>query len=141
MICQRVCIVALSALLFFTWGCTSMKTISSDEFSNLNERMTIQITTMDGAQLIVKEPRIQDSTLVGIMDGERIAEIDLSDIETIKKKKLNYLKTSVAGAVGIAGVMVLISTLRTSESIPVVVVDPPASSGTSTSPPPCTGGG
>ena len=141
MIGQRVCIVVSSALLLFTWGCTSMKTLSRNEFSDLNENTTVQVTMMDGSQHIVKESRIQNSTLVGLMDGERIAEIDLSDIETIKIKKLNYLKTSVAGAVGIAGVMVLISTLRTSESIPVVVADPPASGGTSTYPPPCTGGG
>ena len=139
MICQRVCIVALLALLFFTWGCTSMKTISRNEFSDLNESTTVQVTMMDGSQHLVKEPRIQDSTLVGIMGGERIVEIDLSDIQTIKIRKLNYLKTSIAGAVGIAGLAVLISTSRTSESTPVRVADPPASSGTY--PPPCTGGG
>lgn len=104
-----VALIVIISYLFYTVGCTSMRTIPREEMSNLVEREKVLVKTVDGMEYLIKEPWIQDSKLMGFVEGEDHKEIELSKIQSMKCEELHPVKTLIATVVLTTAGILLIS--------------------------------
>ena len=109
------CIVLLSFACYLA-GCTTMRHIPREEIYQIEQKSRVWVTLADGTRNELKEPRIEDSKLIGYVQGEGDKEIDFSEIEFLEVKEFDKKKTMKLVAVGITGGIVLIWALTSEDS-------------------------
>jgi len=85
-----------------------MRYISQEEVSEVEEESSVWATMLDGTRYQIQMPRIENSKLVGYVEGEGYKTIALSEVESLGIKELNKEKTIILGIVGVAGAIILI---------------------------------
>lgn len=107
-----VSLIVLVAFLSYLWGCTSMRTLPREKVGEVNQNSSVWITLYDGTQYEMKQPKAQDSKLVGQVVGEGYREVDFANIRSIGIKKVDTVKTLLLTAVGITGYVLLMMLIR-----------------------------
>jgi hypothetical protein len=62
----------------------------------------------DGTQLQIRNPKVEDSKLVGYVDSEGYKEIELSEIASLRIEEPDQRKTMMVAAMAAAGAFVLV---------------------------------
>jgi len=98
------CLIIVFMFSIMSCG-TKTKDLKKEEISRIESQKVIWITTKDGAELELKNPKIQGSKIVGTYYGN-VREVGISDILLVKVKKIGFDETIVlataAGATGTA---------------------------------------
>ena len=111
-----VSFVVLLSFVSYLVGCTSMRYVSPEEMSELEQESSVWVTMTDGTQLEIKEPKVERSKLTGYVDREGYKEIDFSEIESLGIKEPDQKKTILLGVMGFTGAFILIWVLSDGES-------------------------
>ncbi len=85
-----------------------MRYVSPEETSELEQKSSVWVTTVDGNRYEIKEPKVVSSRLVGYVGQEGYKEIDLSEIESLGIKEPDERKTVILGVVALTGAFLLI---------------------------------
>ena len=101
---------------YYLGGCSTMRRVSREDIYHVQGKPSVWVTMADGTRHEVKEPRIEDSKLIGYVEGEGDKEIDFSEIEFLEVKEIDKKKTMKLVAVGITGGIVLIWALTAEDS-------------------------
>lgn len=109
-------LVILLSFVSYLVGCTSMRYLSREEISEVEQKSSVWVTTTDGSQFEIKEPKVESSKLVGYVKPEGYKEIDLSEIESLGIKEPDQRKTILLGVMGFSGAFILIWILSDGES-------------------------
>ena len=107
-------LLSLLLLLCFTCylaGCSSMRYISPDELPEIEKKSSVWVTMADGSRYELKEPKVEDSKLVGYIEPEGYREIETSEIESLGIKELDKAATIALGVCGFASAVILICVL------------------------------
>ncbi len=105
---RSVSLAVLLSFVSYVVGCSSIRYVSTDEMSQVGEESSVWVTTTDGTQYEIKEPKVEGSKIVGYVDREGLKEIDLSEIESLGVKEPDQRKTLLLGVIGLTGVAMLI---------------------------------
>lgn len=109
-----VSLIVLLSFIPYLGGCTSMRYVSREEMSELEQKPSVWVIMADGTQFEIKRPKIQGSRLVGHVDKKGYKEIEFSEIESLGIKEPDRRKTLLLGMIGLTGVVVLIMVLSDS---------------------------
>ena len=93
-----------------------MRYLSGEEISEVEQESSVWVTLADGTKYEIKDPKVERSKLVGYVEREGYKEIDLSEIESLGIKEPDTGKTIVLWAIGVTGIVILISVLSDGES-------------------------
>jgi hypothetical protein len=110
-----VSFIVLLNLVSCLGGCTSMRYVSPEETSGLGQESSVWVTMTDGTQFEIKDPKLEDSRLVGYMEQEGKREIDLSEIESLGIKEPDKAKTMMLVATAAAGAFFLVWILNSGD--------------------------
>jgi hypothetical protein len=103
-----VSFIVLLNLVSYLGGCTSMRYVSPEKASELGQESSVLVTMTDGTRLEVRNPKVEDSRLVGYVDGEGYKEIDFSEIESLGIKEPDQTKTTMVAAMAVTGAFILV---------------------------------
>ena len=106
-----ISIIILSTFVAYLVGCTSMRYVSRDKISEIDQKQPIWVTLVDSTQVEVKKPQIKGIQLTGYFGAEGYKEVDISNVESIGIKRIDVVKTLLVGTAGFVGVILLISAL------------------------------
>jgi len=107
-----VSVFILMAFIAYLGGCSSMRYLPKDQFSEVDQKKDVWVTTVDKKQYKIIQPKIKGSQLCGIAVGDGYKEFDFSEIESIGIKETDKNKTFAVSAMGIAGLVFLISVMN-----------------------------
>ena len=105
---KLVSFMVLLNLVSYLGGCTSMRYVSPEETSELGQESSVRVTMTDGTQLEIRDPKVEDSRLVGYVDQQGYKEIDLSEIISLGVKEPDQRKTMMVAGMVAAGAFVLV---------------------------------
>ena len=105
---KLVSFMVLLNLVSYLGGCTSMRYVSPEETSELGQESSVWVTMTDGTQLEIRDPKVDDSKLVGYVDQQGYKEIDLSEIVSLGVKEPDQGKTMMLAAMVAVGAFVLV---------------------------------
>lgn len=105
---KLVSFMVLLNLVSYLGGCTSMRYVSPEETSELGQESSVRVTMTDGTQLEIRDPKVEDSKLVGYVDQQGYKEIDLSEIISLGVKEPDQRKTMMVAGMVAAGAFVLV---------------------------------
>ena len=105
---KLVSFMVLLNLVSYLGGCTSMRYVSPEETSELGQESSVWVTMTDGTQLEIRDPKVEDSKLVGYVDQQGYKEIDLSEITSLGVKEPDQRKTMMVAGMVAAGAFVLV---------------------------------
>jgi len=111
-----VSLVILFSFILYLASCSSMRYVSKDEISRVEQKSSVWVILVDGTQYEVEDPRIEGSKLVGYIEPEGYREIDISKIELIGIKEPDKRKTLKLTAIGLTGAIVLFWIMSDSDS-------------------------
>ena len=103
-----VSLIILLSFVSYLCGCTSIRYVSPEETSKLAPESSVWVTMSDGTQLEIKDPKVEDSKLVGYVDQQGYKEIDLSEIVSLGVKEPDQRKTMMVAGMVAAGAFVLV---------------------------------
>ena len=106
-----ISIIILSTFVSYLVSCTSMRYLSRDQISEIDEKQSIWVILADSSQFEIKKPQVKGTQLSGYFGAEGYKEVDISDVESIGIKKVDVGKTLLVGTAGFVGVILLISAL------------------------------
>jgi len=86
-----------------------MRYISLEELSEVEQKSSVWVTMADGSRYELKEPKVEDSKLVGYIEPEGYREIDTSEIESLGIQEQDRTTTIALTMFGIAGAIILIA--------------------------------
>jgi hypothetical protein len=110
-----VSLVVLLSFVSYLAGCTSMRYISPEETSELEQKSSVWVTMTDGTQLEIKEPKVERSKLVGYVEGKGYKEIEFSEIESLGIKEPDQKKTMMLAAIAVTGAFILVWVLSSGD--------------------------
>ncbi len=102
-------------LVSYLGGCTSMRYVSPQQTSELEQESSVWVTMTDGTRLEVRNPKVEDSKLIGYVDGEGYKEIDLSEIESLGIKEPDQKKTMLVATMAVTGAFILVWVLSSGD--------------------------
>lgn len=105
---RSVSLVVLLSFVSYLVGCSSMRYVSPNEMADVERESTVWVTTTDGTQYEIKEPKVEGSKIVGYVEREGLKEIDFSEIESLGVKEPDQRKTLLLGVIGLTGVAILV---------------------------------
>ncbi len=82
-----VSVIILSAFVSYLVGCTSMKYLSRDKISEINQKQSVWVMLADSSQYEIKKPQVKGTQLTGYFGAEGYREIDISEVESIGIRK------------------------------------------------------
>ena len=101
-------LIILLSFVSYLCGCTSIRYISPAETSELEQKSSVWVTLTDGTQLEIRNPKVEDSKLVGYVYRQGYKEIDLSEIASLRIEEPDQRKTMTVAAMAAAGAFVLV---------------------------------
>ncbi len=110
---RSICTVLIIALLYTSWGCTSLHNLSMEEVMNLPPDETLIVNTDNRLEYAVTEFRVKGDSLFGQW-METSVGFDLSRVESMGIQKINLFKTIIFCGLGVVSVTLII--LRFSKS-------------------------
>lgn len=111
-----ISIIMLSTFVSYLVGCTSIKYLSNDKISEIDQKQSIWVILADSSQYEIKKPQIQGNQLSGYFGEEGYKEINISEVEKIGIRKVDVGKTLLIGTAGFAATILLISALSSDNS-------------------------
>ena len=105
---KLIALFVLFSFLLCLVGCTSMKYVSREELAEAEPKSSVWVTLKDGTEYKIDMPKVEQSKLVGYVEGDIYKVIDLSEIESYRVKEPDTGKTMIWGVLGITGAIVLI---------------------------------
>jgi hypothetical protein len=110
--CRKyVSLLLLLSFPFYLASCTSMRYVSPDDMSEVEQESSVWVTMADGSRYELKEPKVEDSKLVGYIEPEDYRQIEASEIESLGIKELDKTSTIALGVCGVAGAVILMYVL------------------------------
>jgi hypothetical protein len=104
-----VSLVVLFTFIFYLISCTSTRYLTNEELTEDSEISVLHVKTKDGQQLKLNEPMIEGKLLSGYLEGVTYTEIDTSNVESMRIKKLKKGSTLFVGAVGVAAAILFLT--------------------------------
>lgn len=111
-----VSIIVLMSFISCTVGCTSMRYVSREELSMVEQKSSVWVIMMDGTKIEVKDPKIEDSRLAGYVEPEGYKEIHFSEIESVGIREQDVSKTVKMAVIGVTGAIIVLWILSDSDS-------------------------
>ncbi len=111
-----ISIIILSTFVSYLVGCTSMKYLSHDEISEIDQKQSIWVTLADSTQYEIKKPQVKGTQLTGYFGAKGYKEINISEVESIGIRRVDAGKTLLIGTASFVGAMLLMSAFDSDNS-------------------------
>ncbi len=104
-----ISMIILATFVSYLVGCTSMRYLSHDNISEIDQKQSVWVTLVDSTQYEIKKPQFKGTQLTGYFGAEGYKEFNISEVESIGIKKVDAGKTLLIGTASFVGAMLLIS--------------------------------